>query len=251
MGLFWQIVVFLVVAATLGFVIGWVVRGARLERERPALAPRQSNAAAGLEDERDRLQTELQAARAAHAELEASLAESQRLADARAGRVRELETAEASSRQRIADLEDELGKAKALEGNRGTDPEHTAAAPGELRPPADHTPTAPPADVVAGAPPAELSPAAPLAGVMAGAPPQALGAPEGEPDDLKLISGIGPGIERVLHELGIYHFHQIARLTPDNVAWINQRLRFRGRIEREDWIGQAKRLAAGEPVDRA
>ena len=82
-------------------------------------------------------------------------------------------------------------------------------------------------------------------------PPPPLSAPDGEPDDLQRISGIGPGIEKTLHALGIYHFRQIAELTPDNVAWIDQRLRFRGRIEREDWIGQAKRLAAGETFDQA
>ena len=52
--------------------------------------------------------------------------------------------------------------------------------------------------------------------------------PEGEPDDLKRISGIGPGIEKTLHALGIYHFRQIAELTSDNVTWIDQRLRFKG-----------------------
>jgi NADH-quinone oxidoreductase subunit E len=73
-----------------------------------------------------------------------------------------------------------------------------------------------------------------------------LSAPEGEPDDLKKISGIGPGIEKTLHGLGIYHFRQIAGFTSDNVAWVNQRLRFKGRIEREEWIEQARKLAAGE-----
>ena len=76
------------------------------------------------------------------------------------------------------------------------------------------------------------------------APPPALARPEGEPDDLKRISGIGPGIERTLHELGIFHFRQIAAFTPENVAWVDRHLRFKGRIEREDWIGQARRLAA-------
>ncbi len=80
-----------------------------------------------------------------------------------------------------------------------------------------------------------------------GGAPQALSRPEGEPDDLQQISGIGPGIERTLHQLGIFHFRQIAAFTPENVAWVNQRLRFKGRIEREDWIGQAKRLVAGGP----
>ena len=229
MGLFWQILVFLIVAAALGFAIGWVVRGARLERER-ATAPRQSGGEAALEDERDRLQTELQAARDSRAELESALAESRKLADARAGRVRELEAAEASSRQRISELEDGLGKAKAAEGNRS---EHSGPAPAASRLLTDPALAAPPPDE------------------MAGAPPRALAAPEGPPDDLKQISGIGPGIEKILHELGIYHFRQIAQFTPDNVAWVNRRLRFKGRIEREGWITQARRLAAGETADRA
>jgi formylglycine-generating enzyme required for sulfatase activity len=80
-------------------------------------------------------------------------------------------------------------------------------------------------------------------------PPPALPTPEGEPDDLKRISGIGPGIEKTLHALGIFHFRQIAELTPGNIARIDQRLRFPGCIAREDWIGQARRLAAGEGVN--
>jgi predicted flap endonuclease-1-like 5' DNA nuclease len=227
-GLFWQIVVFLIVTAALGFVIGWVLRGARLEGARPEV-PRQSGAEAAFDDERDRLRTELQAARAAHAELEASLAEREQLAEARARRVRELEAAEASGRQRIAGLEGELSQAKAAAGSPRPELERRAAAPTEARLMGDL--------------------AAPPANAIAGAPPQGIAAPEGEPDDLQQISGIGPGIERILHELGIYHFRQIAEFTPDNVAWVNQRLRFKGRIEREDWIGQARKLAAGETID--
>jgi predicted flap endonuclease-1-like 5' DNA nuclease len=229
-GLFWQIAVFLIATAVLGFAIGWVLRGARLEGERTAAAPRQSGAEAALEDERDRLRTELEAARASQAELEASLAESQNLAEVRASRVRELEAAEADSRQRIAGLEDELTRAKAAAGSPQADTVALEAAPVEPQP--------------------LVGPAAPPADAIAGTPPEGLAAPEGEPDDLQQISGIGPGIEKILHQLGIYHFRQIAQFTPDNVAWVNQRLRFRGRIEREDWIGQAKRLAAGETVER-
>jgi predicted flap endonuclease-1-like 5' DNA nuclease len=226
LGLFWQIVVFLIVAAALGFAIGWLVRGARLEGARAA--PRSSGAEAALADERDRLRTELQAAREGGVRLEAALADSQKLADTRGRRVRELEAEGASSQERIARLEGELSKAGGSAASRA-EVGPAAAAPPEPRP-------------VAAVPPVEAIP---------GAPPHALAAPEGEPDDLKQISGIGPGIEKILHELGVYHFRQIAELTPANVAWLDQRLRFKGRIEREDWIGQARRLAAGGPVDRA
>lgn len=61
-------------------------------------------------------------------------------------------------------------------------------------------------------------------------------------DDLKRISGVGPKLEGVLNELGFYHFDQIAAWTAAEVAWVDSRLKFKGRIERDDWIGQAKRL---------
>ena len=66
-----------------------------------------------------------------------------------------------------------------------------------------------------------------------------------EQDDLKRISGVGPKIEGILHRLGIYTFAQIAAWTPENVAWVDNYLSFKGRIGREDWIAQAKDLSAG------
>jgi predicted flap endonuclease-1-like 5' DNA nuclease len=143
--------------------------------------------------------------------------------------VRGLEEAQERSRERIARLEQELSAAREASGPQGSSERLATAAAF--------------APAAVGAPP----PAEPVQG----APPPPLPSPEGAPDDLKQISGIGPGIEKTLHGLGIYHFRQIAQFTPDNVAWIDQRLRFKGRIEREDWIGQARRLAAGEAVDQA
>jgi len=64
-------------------------------------------------------------------------------------------------------------------------------------------------------------------------------------DDLKRVKGIGPKNEDALNELGIYTFKQIAEWTPENVDWVEDFLSFPGRIERENWIGQAKLLAAG------
>ncbi len=76
--------------------------------------------------------------------------------------------------------------------------------------------------------------------------PQILPAPRnGFPDDLKEISGIGLKIEEALNELGIFHFDQIAAWTSENAKWIDNYLVFKGRVLREDWIGQAKLLAAG------
>lgn len=74
--------------------------------------------------------------------------------------------------------------------------------------------------------------------------PKALEAPNGgKPDDLKKISGIGPKIEGLLHGLGIYHFGQIAEWNDENKSWVDGYLKFKGRIDREDWINQAKTLA--------
>jgi len=77
-----------------------------------------------------------------------------------------------------------------------------------------------------------------------GAPPNGLLAERPErPDRLQSISGIGPVLERVLNEIGIYRFGQLARLTPDNIEWLATRIDwFPQRIQREDWVGQARRL---------
>ncbi len=67
-----------------------------------------------------------------------------------------------------------------------------------------------------------------------------------EPDDLKLIKGVGPILEGLLHEHGIYTFAQIAALKPDEIKDLDKKLDFHGRIEREDWVSQAKVLAEGK-----
>ena len=64
------------------------------------------------------------------------------------------------------------------------------------------------------------------------------------PDDLKRIRGIGPKLERVLHRHGITTFAQIAALTPEQVEELSVQLpEFKGRIERDGWLEQARRLA--------
>jgi NADH-quinone oxidoreductase subunit E len=65
------------------------------------------------------------------------------------------------------------------------------------------------------------------------------------PDQLQMISGVGPKIEGVLHSIGIFTFAQIASWTAEERAWVDGYLRFRGRIERENWVAQAKALAEG------
>jgi len=80
--------------------------------------------------------------------------------------------------------------------------------------------------------------------------PPALDAPEGgKADNLKEISGVGPKIEKTLNSIGIFHFHQIAEWNEDNKAWVDGYLKFKGRIDRENWIDQAKTLASGEETE--
>lgn len=81
------------------------------------------------------------------------------------------------------------------------------------------------------------------------APPRLEAARGGQGDDLKEIAGVGPKIEQKLNSLGIYHFDQIAAWTQDEIDWVNKEISFKGRIEREKWIEQAKALAAGEETD--
>ena len=78
---------------------------------------------------------------------------------------------------------------------------------------------------------------------------------EGGPDDLKYIKGVGPKLEQALHDMGVFHFDQIASWTDEEVAWADQNLvGFKGRVSRDDWVSQAKILAEGgttEFSDRA
>jgi predicted flap endonuclease-1-like 5' DNA nuclease len=68
---------------------------------------------------------------------------------------------------------------------------------------------------------------------------------DGDPDDLKKIKGVGPKLETLLHSLGVYYFRQIAGWSDAQVAEVDPKLTFKGRIERDDWRGQAKTLADG------
>ncbi|MGV6840371.1 MAG: 50S ribosomal protein L21 [Planktomarina sp.] len=102
---------------------------------------------------------------------------------------------------------------------------------------------------VAAAPAAKAAPkakAAPAAAEATGTKPSNLltEAREGGADDLKKISGVGPKLEGVLHENGVFHFDQIAAWGADEIAYMDDKLSFKGRIERDDWIAQATQFAA-------
>ncbi|MEM8792440.1 MAG: helix-hairpin-helix domain-containing protein [Pseudomonadota bacterium] len=63
-----------------------------------------------------------------------------------------------------------------------------------------------------------------------------------DPDDLTLIKGIGPKLAERLNGMGVFRFAQIAEWDTEDIASVDERLAFRGRIERDDWVGQARRL---------
>ena len=86
---------------------------------------------------------------------------------------------------------------------------------------------------------------APLAGKME-RPKGVSSARGGKADKLQRISGVGPKNEKVLHNLGFFHFDQISAWTPAEIEWVDDHLKFNGRIKREEWTKQCKLLAAGK-----
>jgi small subunit ribosomal protein S2 len=71
-----------------------------------------------------------------------------------------------------------------------------------------------------------------------------LSAPRGAPDDLVKLSGVGPQLEKKLNDGGIYHYWQLAAMTPDDVKTIDRDLKLNGRIDRDGWVNQARGLLA-------
>ncbi len=68
-------------------------------------------------------------------------------------------------------------------------------------------------------------------------------------DDLKQLKGVGPKLEEKLHAAGVTRFAQIAAWGPEDVTEMDDKLSFKGRIERDGWIEQAKTLASGEETE--
>jgi NADH-quinone oxidoreductase subunit E len=74
----------------------------------------------------------------------------------------------------------------------------------------------------------------------------------GKGDDLKLIWGVGPALEKMLQKMGIWHFDQIAAWSAPELKWVDTRLEgFKGRAKRDEWIKQSKKLAKGWRPDNA
>jgi len=345
-----HIIAFLAIAALLGFIIGWLLRGARFQSELTDLDARWRAKLSEVENERDRFAGDVTQANEARMQLEASTSEAQRLAETHdaslqqlrrehdtklglladteqragglekeladikaslpklqegSGDAQQLKSDLAAATARTKQLERDLHQAKEANGACKRDVDRLQAQVAELKS-RDTTPsgggalglvsstgsgTASETSGSAGAAssggpalglvgstgdsstagdggqtgssaysqrepaPAELSetagqsfagPDSSKSDESDGEQPEALSAPKGgTADDLKKISGVGPKLEKTLNGLGIFHFSQIAAFTPSHVTWVDKYLRFKGRIERENWIEQAKVLAAG------
>ncbi|MGI9506875.1 MAG: hypothetical protein ACR2RE_27865 [Geminicoccaceae bacterium] len=328
--LIFQILVFLLLAALLGFIVGWLLRGSRFQSELRDLDARWRSKLGDVESERDRFAGEANQANEARAKAEASAADAGRLAETHDASLQQLRREHetklgllSDTEQRAGGLEKELADAKAslssqqsaggdaerlgkelaaanarasgLERDLSSAKEANGACKREVdRLEAEITelkraaaagdnalaatgPSGSTGSSAGGAGPSGAlglvggsgaEQAAATSGLAEsagrdfqassgsssskdneeneGVRPEGLSAPRGgTADDLKKISGVGPKLEKTLNGLGIFHFSQIADFTPDHVAWVDKYLRFKGRIERENWIEQAKVLAAG------
>ncbi|HWA22888.1 MAG TPA: hypothetical protein VG735_10875 [Caulobacterales bacterium] len=185
------------------------------------------------------------------AELESQLA----AASAAAARLPELEQRLAASGEIEHESVRTRWKARYLEARVRYLEDKLNAAP-VTEPAAEPAPPAPPPapePVVAQAPvivaPAPPAPPVAEAKVFRLERPAALSAPRnGAPDDLRLIEGVGAQAQATLNAIGVFHFDQLARWTPANVAWVDQYLNLRGRIADERWVEQAGKLAQGVPA---
>ncbi|OYU16835.1 MAG: NADH:ubiquinone oxidoreductase [Rhodobacteraceae bacterium PARR1] len=118
-------------------------------------------------------------------------------------------------------------------------------------PVAHAAPKAQPVTVAAAVAPLAAPVAAPVAEVApvasdAGSKPAGLAAPRaGQADDLKTLEGIGPALEKLCNELGIWHFDQIANWGDAEIAWMDSNLKgFKGRVTRDKWVAQAKLIGS-------
>ena len=90
-------------------------------------------------------------------------------------------------------------------------------------------------------------PAKKAAPEKAAAPEKKAAAPKAKAagsDDLKRLTGVGPALEKKLHENGVTSFAQIAAWGPEEIADMDDKLSFKGRIERDGWVDQAKAFEA-------
>ncbi len=213
-----QILLYLILAALIGFFIGWIIRSSGFESRMLASENQWRSRHHILQSENNRLQTELDELKQAgmtiqeiKPQIEASSSSSLPFRSRQGSRQPSNVDIGTNKNHPLQNLRDELSQ---IEKSQSPDQEH------QIVETISDTVKTQPLD----------------------SRPEITEGSDDDSDDLKLIKGIGPKIESTLNELGIYQFRQIANFTEDNVNWVSQHLRFKGRIERENWIVQAKEL---------
>lgn len=251
-----QTAVFILVAAGIGLWLGWYLGKLSRQLEIDVLERRVANGqqdltavktqtaavekqlaeqTATLAEHRDRYAV----AQAELVELRTTTAAQTSDAEPRAALEAELDALRAATRAQAARLSASEGRCEAL-----------AAELDELRGAVAAAPPRHGTDADAALPPAVSAAMARAAAAFAAKPATAAAgrfadSTGASPDDLQKIKGIGPRLAALLNELGVYRYRQIAEFTPADIAWVNERLRFKGRIEREKWVEQARTLAGG------
>ncbi len=190
--------------------------------ERDARISELESEAAGLKSDLKATASELVEVRTSHADCVVT-------AETNSGRIAGLETVIAERDIRIADLEMRAAAAVAAPG--GADVAAAAARSADLE------------GLAAAEEEGEASVSVPVTTFgTAGAD---------HTDDLKVINGIGPKMEELLNGFGIRAWDQLAALTPDEVTRVDEALaEFPGRIERDQWVEQAKDLIRRFPDPR-
>jgi large subunit ribosomal protein L19 len=73
--------------------------------------------------------------------------------------------------------------------------------------------------------------------------------PKGQPDDLKAINGISADLEAQLRKFNVLKYEQIANFSDEDIANLDEALSLNGRIEKDDWIAQARSLLTAAPAE--
>lgn len=230
-----QTFVLLLIAALLGMVLGWYLTRISAASARASLQSRLRSAETDARQLRGELDSAVTARGQAEAERKA-LADELATARSAADRVATLESDLAECRAAAADSAELDALQAELDDCRTSLQALTAPAVGNDR------------EVDGGAIASAAAAAFAASGsavLLADAAAPGLANPDPDDDgddDLQQIKGIGPKIAGLLGELGVRRFAQIAAWTPENIEWVNEHLKFKGRVEREEWIAQAQAL---------
>ncbi|WP_192177837.1 proton-conducting membrane transporter [Mesorhizobium amorphae] len=224
---------YMLLAFVVGVLVGWFLWG-RLRGELDSLRGDLDR----TRGERDKLRAELDACGRARADLERQLRE----APAASG------TAKAAGQAPAALISTPAtAPAKSAAAKPAAKPAATKPAAAAKKPAAAKSAAAPKPAAKAAAPKAATpKPAAPKPAAAKKAAPTPAKAAAGKADNLRRLIGIGPVNEKLLKGLGVTSYAQIAAWTEADVKRIEDVLNFDGRIAREQWIDQAKLLAAGD-----